>query len=94
MMISSLFGGMIVMLLIPIFYKMKLNSVYEYLELRYQSQLVRQLGSLTFILSMTAHLGFVLYLPSETLGNISGLPPYAFVVMIGMVATLYTIMVR
>lgn len=29
MMISSLFGGMIVMLLIPIFYKMKLNSVYE-----------------------------------------------------------------
>ena len=42
---------------------MHLTSVYEYLELRYSSRLVRWLGSTTFILTIILYLGVALYAP-------------------------------
>merc|ERR1719266_1024328 len=37
-------------LFIPIFYKMKLVSVYEYLELRYESRILRLLASFSYVI--------------------------------------------
>ena len=42
---------------------MYLTSVYEYLEARYSSQLMRWLGSSTFILTIMLYLGVALYAP-------------------------------
>ena len=50
---------------------MHLTSVYEYLELRYSSRLVRWLGSLTFLLTIILYLGVALYAPCVRLDNIA-----------------------
>ena len=50
---------------------MHLTSVYEYLELRYSSRLVRWLGSLTFLLTIILYLGVALYAPCVRLVNIA-----------------------
>ena len=81
-------------LFIPIFYKMRLTSVYEYLELRYDSRAVRLLASLNYSLGVVAYLGVVLYTPCLALKTVTGLSIYGLVCIVGITATIYTVMVR
>ena len=49
---------------------MHLTSVYEYLELRYNSRLVRWMASFTFVVTISLYLGVALYAPCVRLEQI------------------------
>jgi N-acetylneuraminic acid mutarotase len=57
---------------LPYFRKLKLTSVYEYLNIRFNRQ-VKWLGSLTFVLFQVSRLGIVIYLPALVLSAVTGI---------------------
>ncbi|XP_069124073.1 sodium-coupled monocarboxylate transporter 2-like [Argopecten irradians] len=74
---------------IPIFYKLRVTSAYEYLEYRF-SKGVRTAGSLTFSFQMLLYMALVLYAPSLALNAVTGFTLWGSVIAVGAVCTLYT----
>ncbi|XP_070591072.1 sodium-dependent multivitamin transporter [Erythrolamprus reginae] len=74
---------------IPIFYRLRLTSTYEYLELRF-NKVVRICGTATFIFQMVIYMGVVLYAPALALNAVTNFDIWASVLTIGIVCTLYT----
>ncbi|XP_061425456.1 sodium-dependent multivitamin transporter-like isoform X2 [Lethenteron reissneri] len=74
---------------IPVFYRLKLTSTYEYLELRF-NKTVRICGTATFIFQMVVYMGVGLYAPALILNTVTGISLWASVTGLGLVCTLYT----
>ncbi|XP_063771043.1 sodium-dependent multivitamin transporter isoform X2 [Pseudophryne corroboree] len=74
---------------IPIFYRLRLTSTYEYLELRF-SKSVRICGTVTFIFQMVIYMGVVLYAPALAFNAVTGFSLWGTVLTMGLVCTLYT----
>ncbi|XP_037668543.1 sodium-dependent multivitamin transporter [Choloepus didactylus] len=74
---------------IPIFYRLRLTSAYEYLELRF-NKAVRICGTVTFIFQMVIYMGVVLYAPSLALNAVTGFDLWLSVLALGMVCAVYT----
>ncbi|KAK7483064.1 hypothetical protein BaRGS_00025727 [Batillaria attramentaria] len=74
---------------IPFFYKLKLTSVYEYLELRF-NRIIRLLGSMVFSLQMVFYMAIVLYAPAIALSQVTNLSMLVSVLGIGVICTIYT----
>ncbi|KAI0239947.1 Sodium-dependent multivitamin transporter [Lamellibrachia satsuma] len=75
---------------IPWLYPLKLISVFEYLELRYQSKAVRLFGSTLGIVAAILYMGVAMYAPSVALEVATGLPLYMTVPVMALVCTAYT----
>ncbi|XP_056283743.1 solute carrier family 5 member 6a [Pseudoliparis swirei] len=74
---------------IPILYRLRLSSAYEYLELRF-NKTVRICGTVTFIFQMVIYMGVVLYAPCLALNAVTGFDLWGAVLAMGLVCTLYT----
>ncbi|XP_061598930.1 solute carrier family 5 member 6 isoform X2 [Cololabis saira] len=74
---------------IPVFYRLRLSSAYQYLELRF-SKAVRVCGTLTFIFQMVVYMGVCIYTPAFALNAVTGLELWGVVLVTGLVCTLYT----
>ncbi|XP_076445209.1 sodium-coupled monocarboxylate transporter 1-like [Babylonia areolata] len=74
---------------IPIFYRLRITSVYEYLERRF-GKMVRTAGSITFVVQMMLYMAIVLYAPSLALNAVTGFTLWGAVVSVGTVCTIYT----
>ncbi|XP_016392963.1 solute carrier family 5 member 6a [Sinocyclocheilus rhinocerous] len=74
---------------IPVFYRLRLSSAYQYLELRF-SKSVRICGTVTFIFQMVIYMGVVLYAPALALNAVTGFDLWGAVLAMGLVCTLYT----
>ncbi|TWW68349.1 solute carrier family 5 member 6a [Takifugu flavidus] len=74
---------------IPVFYRLRLSSAYEYLELRF-NKTVRICGTVTFIFQMVIYMGVVLYAPALALNAVTGFDLWGAVLAMGSVCTLYT----
>ncbi|KAJ1158381.1 hypothetical protein NDU88_011071 [Pleurodeles waltl] len=74
---------------IPVFYRLRLTSTYEYLELRF-NKIVRICGTVTFIFQMVIYMGVVLYAPALALNAVTGFDLWGAVATMGLVCTLYT----
>ncbi|KAL6096237.1 slc5a6 [Pungitius sinensis] len=74
---------------IPILYRLRLSSAYEYLELRF-NKTVRICGTVTFIFQMVIYMGVVLYAPALALNAVTGFDLWGAVLAMGLVCTLYT----
>ncbi|XP_030627005.1 solute carrier family 5 member 6a [Chanos chanos] len=74
---------------IPVFYRLRLTSAYQYLELRF-SKSVRICGTITFIFQMVIYMGVVLYAPALALNAVTGFDLWGAVLAMGLVCTLYT----
>ncbi|CAG7838062.1 unnamed protein product [Allacma fusca] len=88
--LSFIFVPLSCYMFISVFYGMQLTSVYEYLELRFDTMMVRWCASVSFILQGLVITGVVLYAPSIALERILGLPIWASIVGIGICGTVYT----
>ncbi|XP_055362289.1 solute carrier family 5 member 6a isoform X2 [Betta splendens] len=76
---------------IPVFYRLRLSSAYEYLELRF-NRVVRICGTVTFIFQMVIYMGVVLYAPALALNAVTGFDLWGAVLAMGLVCTLYTVL--
>ncbi|XP_048841179.1 solute carrier family 5 member 6a [Brienomyrus brachyistius] len=74
---------------IPVFYRLRLTSAYQYLELRF-NKAVRICGTVTFIFQMVVYMGVVLYAPALALNAVTGFHLWGAVLAMGLVCTLYT----
>ncbi|XP_034015229.1 solute carrier family 5 member 6 isoform X2 [Thalassophryne amazonica] len=76
---------------IPVLYRLRLSSVYQYLELRF-SKAVQICGTLTFIFQMVIYMGVCVYTPAFALNAVTGFKLWGAVLATGIVCTLYTTM--
>ncbi|XP_026085864.1 solute carrier family 5 member 6 isoform X4 [Carassius auratus] len=74
---------------IPVFYRLHLTSVYQYLELRF-CKAVRICGTVTFIFQMVIYMGVGIYTPALALNAVTGFHLWGAVLATGLVCTLYT----
>uniref|UniRef100_A0A8D3EEP5 Sodium-dependent multivitamin transporter n=1 Tax=Scophthalmus maximus TaxID=52904 RepID=A0A8D3EEP5_SCOMX len=74
---------------IPVFYRLRVTSAYQYLELRF-SRAVRICGTLTFICQMVIYMGICVYTPAFALNAVTGFELWVSVLATGLVCTLYT----
>lgn len=91
----SVFGAMMApltgaLLFGPMFFNLKIVSVFEYLEIRFHSKSVRLFGATLFLLRATLGMGIVLYGPSTALSAVTNFPVWAIILMVGGVCTFYT----
>lgn len=75
---------------LPYFRKLKLTSVYEYLNIRFNRP-VKWLGSLTFIVFQVSRLGIVIYLPALVLSAVTGIDIFICIVGTSLITTAYSV---
>lgn len=78
-------------IMIPFFYRLKVFSIYEYLESRFDLK-TRLLASGQFFLLKALFLGIAIYAPSLLFVQMTGLPLTPVVLAIGLFTTFYTTM--
>jgi SSS family solute:Na+ symporter len=76
---------------LPFYRRLKVTSIYEYLEMRFGPG-IRIYGSISFAILQVAKMGVFLILPSLALATITGLPLYGCIVAMGLLCTFYTVL--
>nr|XP_042902818.1 sodium-coupled monocarboxylate transporter 1 [Parasteatoda tepidariorum] len=74
---------------VPLFYKLQVSSVNEYLEKRY-NKFIRTVCFVISTISQLLYIAFVIYAPSLVLSQVTGLHLWVCVSSIGIVCTFYT----
>ena len=82
---------LVILLFIPYYRRKKLNTPYEYLEIRF-SIIIRLLGSCCFILYQIGRIGVILFLPSIALNLVTGVDIFLCIALMGGVSLIYTLM--
>ncbi|MFN7133277.1 MAG: sodium:solute symporter family transporter, partial [Myxococcales bacterium] len=75
---------------VPIYYRLKVYTAYEYLEHRFDAR-VRYLGALLFLVQRGLAAGITIYAPSIILSSIMGWRLDVVIVAIGVVVIAYTV---
>lgn len=75
---------------LPYFRKLKLTSVYEYLQIRFNTK-VKLLGSFTFVIFQLSRLGVVIYLPALVLSTVTGINIFACILLTTLITTAYSV---
>jgi solute:Na+ symporter, SSS family len=75
---------------LPYFRKLKITSVYEYLQIRF-SPGVKLVGSITFIVFQIARLGVVIYLPALVLSTVTGIDIFLCIFLTTLITTAYSV---
>ncbi|XP_059494538.1 sodium/iodide cotransporter isoform X2 [Stegostoma tigrinum] len=78
-------------LFLPVFYRLRLTSTYEYLELRFSKSL-RLCGTIQFTAATILYTGVVIYAPALILNQVTGLNIWASLLSTGIICTFYTTM--
>jgi len=81
----------VVFFYLPHFRRAKMTSAYEYLEKRFNLP-VRMYASVSFVLYQLGRMAIVLFLPAIALSTVTGIGVYTCIVLMGVLATLYTVM--
>lgn len=76
---------------IPLIRRLKVTSVYAYLEERFDRR-VRLLAASLFMLFQLARMGVVLYLPALALSAVTPLDTLTCILLMGLLSTAYTVM--
>ncbi|XP_043910686.1 sodium/iodide cotransporter [Protopterus annectens] len=74
---------------LPVFYRLRLTSSYEYLEMRF-SKVIRLCGTIQYIVATVLYTGIVIYAPALILNQVTGLDIWASVFSTGLICTAYT----
>ncbi len=75
---------------LPIYYKLKIYTAYEYLEGRFNIQ-TRVLGAILFLIQRGLAVGITIYAPSIILSTIIGWPLFYTIIAIGVLVIGYTV---
>lgn len=84
--LSGIFTSLVIC---PVFYNLKITSIYEYMETRFNVT-VRYITVFIHILSTLLVLGVIVYGPALALNVVTGLSLYGSIVAVGLVCTFYS----
>lgn len=76
--------------MVPLMYPLKLTSMFEYIELRYQSRAVRKLATITGMLQTFFYMIIAMLAPGLAIQATTGTPFWVSVIVVGCIGTLYT----
>jgi solute carrier family 5 (sodium-coupled monocarboxylate transporter), member 8/12 len=79
---------------IPVYFSLGITSIYQYLDLRFKSRLVRCMASGTYIVRQILNMGVTIYTPTVALNTVIGIPYYASLLAMMCIAILFNILVR
>ncbi|XP_021939076.1 LOW QUALITY PROTEIN: sodium-coupled monocarboxylate transporter 2 [Zootermopsis nevadensis] len=77
---------------VPVYYSLGITSVYQYLDLRFKSRLVRCIASFTYVVRSLLNLGVTVFTPCVALKTVIGLPYWASILSITVISVIFTIM--
>ena len=80
---------LVILLFYPIYRRLQVTSIYEYVALRFGSQ-ARYTASFFSILQLMGWMGIALYAPAIALSTVTGINLWSAIVVMGLVATAYT----
>lgn len=75
---------------LPIFSKLKIDTAYQYLELRYGSKSLRLLGAILFIVYQLGRMSIIMYLPSKVLAELMGVNVDILIIVMGIISIIYS----
>ncbi|KAF2348380.1 Sodium/solute symporter [Trinorchestia longiramus] len=75
--------------IMPVMYPLKLSSVNEYLEMRFDSQFLRKFVLITTAANNCMYLGFCLYAPTLALESVTPLDLTTYIFLLGTIVTFY-----
>lgn len=76
---------------VPIYLNLGITSVYQYLDMRFKSKLVRRLASGTFIARNVFIMGITMYTPCVALNTVANIPYWASYLLMTALGILFTI---
>ncbi|KAJ3642956.1 hypothetical protein Zmor_025701 [Zophobas morio] len=77
---------------VPVYFSLGITSVYQYLDLRFKSRLVRCLASGTYIVRQLLNQGVTVFTPCVALNTVIGIPYWASICGITLVSIIFTIL--
>uniref|UniRef100_A0A1B6DDC7 Sodium/solute symporter n=1 Tax=Clastoptera arizonana TaxID=38151 RepID=A0A1B6DDC7_9HEMI len=77
---------------VPVYYSLGITSVYQYLDLRFKSRLVRCLASGTYVFRSLLNLGVTVFTPCVALKTVIGLPYWASICSIVAISIVFILM--
>ena len=80
---------LVIVLFLPVFYRLQVFTVYEYLERRFHP-LARTLIAVLFLFQRGVWLAAAIYIPSIALASFMNVPILVCIIAIGLLTTLYT----
>ncbi|XP_053690514.1 sodium-coupled monocarboxylate transporter 1-like isoform X2 [Sabethes cyaneus] len=86
-----LMGVAVCTIYLPVFCSLKLNSSYEYLELRFNSS-VRSIASIMFVLDELFFLPMIIYVPALAFNQVTGFNLYIIGAIVCVVCIFYTLL--
>ena len=81
----------IIFCFLPFYRRLGITSIYEFLEMRFDSGL-RKLGSASFAIFQLARMGIVILLPALALSAVTGWDVEYCIIAMGILSTLYTVL--
>ena len=75
---------------LPIYSKLKIDTAYHYLELRFGSKGLRVLGAVMFIVYQIGRMSIIMYLPCMVLSKLTTINVNILIVVMGIIAIIYS----
>lgn len=80
-------------LFVPVYFSLGITSVYQYLDLRFKSRLVRSLASGTYIVRALLNQGVTVFTPCVALNTVIGIPYWASITGITAFSIIFNLLV-
>ncbi|CAH0555789.1 unnamed protein product [Brassicogethes aeneus] len=77
---------------VPVYFSLGITSVYQYLDLRFKSRLVRCLASGTYVIRQLLNQGVTVFTPCVALNTVIGIPYWASIFGITLVSIIFTVL--
>ncbi|KAL5234454.1 hypothetical protein ACI65C_001864 [Semiaphis heraclei] len=88
----SLAFPLVLYFFLPVYFNLGITSVYQYLDMRFKSRLVRRLASATYFIRSILNLGVTVFTPCVALKTVMGLPYWFSIVLITSIAIVFTLL--
>ncbi|XP_025421266.1 sodium-coupled monocarboxylate transporter 2 isoform X2 [Sipha flava] len=88
----SLAFPLVLYFFLPVYFNLGITSVYQYLDMRFKSRLVRRLASATYFIRSVLNLGVTVFTPCVALKTVMGLPYWFSIVLITSIAIVFTLL--
>ena len=75
---------------LPLYSRLKIDTAYEYLEVRYKNKGLRILGAVMFIVYQIGRMSIIMYLPSMLLAQLTGINVNLLIIVMGVIAIIYS----